>query len=177
MHQGYITIFWGIFFSTFHINIGMLQILPAFVGWLIVANGIQSLSNKSPSDSFHKAHNFALIMVVVCIIGPLSTWMEADYLIFDFMPVILSIFELPMIYYLLEGSMEHLQLKENGNTDIDFVGTRKTYMIIFLINTILTCFAITIASPGMMMVVAMIGIFLILWLMQIVHTLKKLQDP
>jgi hypothetical protein len=175
MYNGYRTIFWGIFFSVFHINLGGLQILPAFVGWLIAAHGINLIYKEVPSPSFRKAYNFSLIMVVVSLIGPISTWVGASYVILDYVPVVFAIVELPVIYYLLEGSMENIKSKGDGSSNGDYEGTLNAYIIIFVLNIILECIAITFVSTGLLMIVAIIGMLLILWLMQIVHSLKLVQ--
>ena len=175
MFKGYRTIFWGIFFSVFHVNLGMIQILPVFVAWLIVAHGINLLYEADPTTSFKKAYDFSLFTAVISIIGPISTWVGSDYAILEYVSIVYSIFELFVIYYLLDGSIRHIKSKEEFNTETDYEGTLRIYMIFFIVNTILACIAITIASLGMLMIVAIVGMIMILWLMQMIHSLKKLQ--
>lgn len=52
MSEGYRKIFWGIFIATFNINIGMVKILPSFVGFLIISSGLKLILQEAGTESF-----------------------------------------------------------------------------------------------------------------------------
>ncbi|WP_294365089.1 hypothetical protein [uncultured Clostridium sp.] len=41
MIKGYKKVFWGTILKVFHFNIGQMEILPEFIGILIVSSGIR----------------------------------------------------------------------------------------------------------------------------------------
>lgn len=43
MIKGYKKVFWGTILKVFHFNIGQMEILPEFIGILIVSSGIREL--------------------------------------------------------------------------------------------------------------------------------------
>lgn len=45
MNSGLRKIFWGIFFISFHIYLGSIPIIPSFVGWIIILQGLTQLEN------------------------------------------------------------------------------------------------------------------------------------
>lgn len=44
MNNGYKKIFWGFVFATFHINLGAIQIVPTFIGYIIIYLGIEKIA-------------------------------------------------------------------------------------------------------------------------------------
>ena len=54
MYEGLSKILWGIFIATFNINLGPIKILPAFVGFMVIASGINTIYNEHHIDEFKK---------------------------------------------------------------------------------------------------------------------------
>jgi len=69
MRDGYKIIFWGIFISTFHINFGIVQILPVFIGFLIIRLGIKSIVEEYDCTSLHNAVKVAALTAAVSAVG------------------------------------------------------------------------------------------------------------
>ncbi len=105
MFSGYRLIFWGIFFISFHINLGNLQLLPNFIGWAMIAGGVGRLRNRQPSESFHKASILAFIAVIYSVITFLTDFAGSQALNFNpnllFMMMFISIVELLAEYFII----------------------------------------------------------------------------
>jgi hypothetical protein len=173
MRRGYNRIFWGLVFSIFHINLGVLQILPAFVCWLIIAHGVSLLNNEYDTYNFDRAHLFAIITFGVSLIGDIATLIGFNSEILIFLPLVFAIVELLFINYLLKGSIEYLYSIEEPSMAVAYEGKLKIFIISFIMNTILQCFRYTISSEGLSILALIIGFILIFWLLSLVYQLKK----
>ena len=173
MYSGYRTIFWGLFFSTFRINLGTLQILPAFVGWLIVAHGVNLINQDSNIASFWKSYKYALLLVLIMIIGPGLSLFGIEHELLVYWPILFAIIELLFIYHLLVGSDEYFNAGLERQEEVDCLGTLRVFMLLFIITTILECIMFTIPNSTLTFVVTIASFGLVLWLMYIVSFLKK----
>lgn len=69
MCNAYKKVFWGIFIATFNINLGIIPIFPAFVGFMVVSSGISSLYDKTNIKAFGRAKVFANILIILTAVG------------------------------------------------------------------------------------------------------------
>lgn len=176
MFQGYRKIFWGLFFSTFHINYGPFPILPAFVGWLIIASGVKALRESNETGSFHKAHYTALAVAVLTFIGFYVTSTGVSYDLQKYQAIVVEILVFIFVYYLLKGSIECLRACGIDSTAAYYERVLSIYMIIFSINTVFLCIALAGGNPGLTFFTAVFGLFLMIWLMLISSRLRKMED-
>jgi hypothetical protein len=65
MRSGFLWIFWGLLLVVLHIRVGGLELLPDFVGYLLIFKGLGNLSSAHPY--FRKARPFALVMIFLSI--------------------------------------------------------------------------------------------------------------
>lgn len=177
MNDGYKRIFWGIFFITFHINIG-IQILPVFIGLLIVVNGISKLEIEFHTNKFKQASNFAFIAAFLSFTGSAlgqfgDHVFNASILQF-FMLTGFSILELLMEYRILDGSIEYMILCNDLKKADIYTNVTKKYIIFFMIYISLQCIFLTIASDNVLLINSLFAIFLRIWFMQIMSSLKNL---
>lgn len=141
MYSRYNKIFWGIFFATFSINIGSLKILPSFVGFLIILNGISVLYNETQLDSFKKAKIFAAIATIMNFTGWILSLFSSDimnsFLINIIWMVLYAVIEMLLFYKIIEGSIEYFNI--NGYCEIanDNVMKARFYLIFSTILIIL----------------------------------------
>ncbi|MBO0566575.1 hypothetical protein EXQ36_19290 [Clostridium botulinum] len=78
MENGYKKIFWGIFIIIFNVDLGIIKILPPFIGFIIILSGISSLYKESQIESFNKAKIFAIIISIIAIIGEIMRFFSIE---------------------------------------------------------------------------------------------------
>ncbi|WMJ85546.1 hypothetical protein [Anaerocolumna sp. MB42-C2] len=179
MSQGYKTIFWGIIFISFHINLGSFQILPGFIGWAMVASGISQLRTVYNSGRFKKASVIALIAVLHSIIGLLITFRypyadNSSPFMMSWM-ILISILEIVIEYLIIHGSVEYLYHGDDIETADNIVKLFRVYLIIYFVNTILICIAFTLYNNSLTVFAALIGIVLRVWFLALTSRLKNYQ--
>lgn len=176
MFSGYRLIFWGIFFISFHINLGNLQLLPNFIGWAMIAGGVGRLRNRQPSESFHKASILAFIAVIYSVITFLTEFAGSQALDFNpyllFTMMFISIVELLTAYFIIKGSAEYLYNCGNIEFADDLAGRFRNYLIIDILLLIAVLISFTLYSPAIT-IFAIFGLLLRIWFLMIIHGLKK----
>ena len=102
MYQGYNRVFWGILFITFHINLGPIRILPAFVGYLFISSGINILYENTKIAQFKNSQILAVVLAIKSIIFGIIELVSVDitnYLIINTLNIIaFSTIEMIMFY-------------------------------------------------------------------------------
>jgi hypothetical protein len=173
MDSGYKKIYWGLLLANVHITLGALQILPNFVGWLIVASGAAMVYwDSGGNTSFKHAHDSVLIIAGISSLSFIISFTQDIHDIDMYITMTIPIFELVFIYYLLEGRMNYLQKFGMAEEASFYSGIQRIYMIIFIINNISMSVLLIIANGGVV-VNYIVGLLLTLWLMGIVSDIRK----
>jgi len=188
MEQGYKKIFWALFFVTFHINLGPLQLLPPFVGWLILLSGLQDLTsalqNSSVStESFERARTFGQVLVGLTFMGTLvslaSTGEMMESPVLTFYPVVVIALEIITFFHILEGAhniFATLGLEElAGETE----GKLQAYLLMIIPSTVLLTFSLFFNHSAGMVIGVLLGIIAVIYLLVFFHRIKKfwMEDP
>jgi len=81
MKDQYNKLFWGIILATFHINLGMVRILPEFIGWWMVSSACCELYDISKNTKFMKARKVtgAIGHLVTCSIPAVTCLIRFRY--------------------------------------------------------------------------------------------------
>lgn len=177
MDKGYTNIFWGLFIATFNIKLGIIKILPAFIGWIVLRTGLDILNENYENDAFKSAAIYSNWLILLSLFGGLFSFMGAEYsnssIIFSYSPVIIMIVELLMGYKVLEGSIEYLKSENKEIIALEYEGNLKTYIIFFLISLFTLIIAITLNSRGLITASAILAIIIRISLMVMVNKMKK----
>ena len=174
MVEGFRTIFWGIFFVTFHINLGPIAILPLFVGYMIVSRGINHLREEFDTVHFEKARRISFWLTLLGVFSFLLIWSPVqNTILLSYYPLLFSILELLLVYNLLEGSIERFITGDNKDVADNYRSEQRTYIVFMTIYIIGMCIAITIGENTLAFVMLIIGLFLRLWLMVMLGRLKR----
>jgi len=177
MVQGYRRIFWGIFFMTFHFDIGSIQILPVFVGILIIYSGIKYIGEEFECGHLLKAARFSLLAALASFIGGLMDLgllnVSEGSLVFVFWLAVISMSEILLFYYLLCGSVEllvHYQFSEMAQS---YVKKTRGYLIVFALFTVFEVICFTFYFEAAFTAIAVLGILIRIWLLVIMNALKN----
>lgn len=173
MFEGFRILFWGIFLITFHINLGPIALLPVFIGYIVVSRGINHLQQEFASPYYQKAGNVSLVLTILGVISFLLTWAPQQSFFLSYYPLLFSILELMLVYYILEGTIEKFIEDDEKELARDYRSEQRTYITIMTVYIIGMCIAITFVSGILSFVMVLIGLFLRLWLMAMLGRLKR----
>ncbi len=173
MFDGYRIIFWGIFFVTFHINLGWVPILPAFVGYMMVSRGLNHLIEEKASSHFEQARKISYWLTLLGVVSFLLLLVQYESILLSYFPIAFSVLELLLVSCILEGSIECFQEEGSSSLADDYRAEQKGYTILQTIFILGSAAAITLASTGISFVVILFGIFLRIWFMAILGRLKR----
>src|SRR5690554_3222698 len=120
MTVGYKRIFWGIFIATFNITIGIITILPAFVGWIVVLTGLSELKENSPGEDFSGPRISAMILVVASLGGEVLSLLGSSnvesFLPLLFYPLFVIAIEFVVFHKILEVSVHNFNAMDQQET-------------------------------------------------------------
>ncbi|MBR0599155.1 hypothetical protein [Sinanaerobacter chloroacetimidivorans] len=177
MFEGYRIIFWGIFITTFHINIGPLQILPNFLGYFLIFMGIKSLMEEFTSEDLIKAKTTALLLGIYSLIAGVLDLVLSDsrgaFLPVVLLPVVAAMLELFLFYYLFRGSAVFLKESGQGELADSCVAKTRGYLLLFILLTNLEIVGLTFQLQSLLTVFAIAMICLRIWLMATISGLKN----
>jgi hypothetical protein len=134
MLRDYKKIFWGIFIATFNVTIGEIRILPAFVGWIIVAIAISNLEARSNQGYFEKSRLTGIALVIVTLVGSLFSFFGGTqfegWLPLVFYPVLVSVIELVVFHGVLEATIHHLDALNHKEIAEKYAEKDRIYIIL-----------------------------------------------
>ena len=111
MYKGFNKIFWGYLFLTFKINLGPIPILPAFVSWIIIFNGINIILSEKDNENFRRAKALVFFQIFLGLIemaiGIFQLQIVQDR-IFLYMTPVGLVLNLIVYYFILEGSIDFI---------------------------------------------------------------------
>ncbi|EPY2274977.1 hypothetical protein ACXAUS_003898 [Clostridium sporogenes] len=177
MGNGYKKILWGIFIATFNINLGIIKILPPFIGFIIILSGISFLYEETQIESFNKAKTFGIIISVVTSIGELMRFFSielSNFFIFNEVGIVFSnIIELLMFYKLFDGSIEYLNHNNQCDLACENIKKLRFYIIASVINIIFLNLTLISNIKTLNIIVLVMLIILRTYLMMSICRLKN----
>lgn len=180
MSRGYQLIFWGVLALTVHITLGKIQILPAFLAWFIILYGINKLSESNHLLSFDKAKIFTWTAIALTLLYEVVIYAGGNFfqgsILYVLWPVTCYVLELLIQYYILSGTVECLKLDIYTDQVNDYTKTIYYYFIIFIINIITGCIALTFAQTVLYALSIIVGFILRIKFMNMMSNLKYLYE-
>lgn len=164
--SAYNKLFWGMMFIIFDINLGAINILPNFIGYMFIYAGLNVLSTQ------HKIYEKGKIPAIILIVFTLKDIWHYDRsnillgqfhnlgLITMVINAVVTVINLYLIYIICKGIYE-LCKKRGLNELMDrTIGSWKFYLIIVLISLFYIPFSINLPLDynAFMIIVAVIQI-------------------
>ncbi|HSP46761.1 MAG TPA: hypothetical protein VLN47_01620 [Clostridiaceae bacterium] len=179
MGSGYKKIIIGIFLATFHINLGLFQFVPPFLGWLVVAIGVTELLEKFPNTSFRRASLLSKIILAYTLFTDSVAFFNPALLspgsMLRFAPVVYAIFHLLFAYHILEGSTLYVRSLQMEDLEKSLVARTGTFIVFYLMNSTVICYALAFHGAVLLILSAIAGVILNIWFMMMMNELKKLE--
>ena len=177
MVSAYRRLFWGLFFMTFNINIGVILFFPNFIGSMIVVSGIGCFKRAADSSNLRRAHIVAKVMTAEMLIEGFVKLLRIElYILQHFSALIMGAMSglmLLLIYDVFAASSDMLRI--NGNFSwADRL--RKCSIGFIIIHTILSLagmLTILIQETTLAALIAVCGVALKLWIVIIFAKLKR----
>ena len=177
MYEGLNKVFWGIFIATFNLNLGPIKILPAFVGFMVISSGINTIYIEHHSEEFRKALDFSRVAIAISLLGGLIDFLTGGVyqysLLLQICPIILMTVELLLFYNLFLGIIMHFSSVGNLEVSERVMGSSRLYMIIFITSISFLSFVLLFNLGGLNTLLAIVFVILRISLMVMISGLKK----
>ncbi len=175
MLSGYSTIIWGLFLATFHINIGTFPVLPAFVGWIMIAHAIGEIRKEVQLEAFTKAELFAGFMTVETILAFVLDILNYRNELAQLITLAYMILNLIFIYYLMQGSIEYLESHGKASEAEHYRAIQLIYIVLCVITGILGGTSIATGNGGWNALAGGIGVMMVISLMIALRNIKNIE--
>lgn len=137
MYNGYNKMFWGVLITSFNINLGPINILPNFIGFLLIVSGLNTLYQESSFAGFNNVSSMGMIVALLSFIGGVIEWFRLGMTNYSFLNIIWSIgfitIEFMFFFKVLEASIECLQENNYDELKERYVLKLRNYAIFTLI--------------------------------------------
>lgn len=178
MYNAYKKVFWGIFIATFNINLGIIPILPTFIGFMIISSGISTLYDKTNIEAFKKAKVFANIVVLLTAAGQFIEFIYMNSVNSSILIQVLimsySVIELILFFKFFEGTIEYFKSNNNKELADENVEKLRFYIVVSIINIIVLNFSLIFHLHTLNIIVAIILIILRIYIMVQTNEFKKM---
>lgn len=164
---GYNKLFWGMMFIVFNINLGPINILPNFIGYMLIYAGVNILSSQQ--KIYEKGKIPAIILIVLTLkdiwhnesANILADQFNRFGLITMVIGAVVIVINLYLIYIICKGIYELCSLRGLNELMRSTIGSWKAYFVVDLISLLYIPFSLNLPlSYGIfMIIVAVIKIF------------------
>lgn len=179
MSGGYNKIFWGLIFANFHMNLNGIELLPAFIGYIIVYLGVETIAKEYGNNNLGKSSKLCSILALMSfLVYAIQLAMSENILINIIFKIIwinvFSVIEMIMVYKLLEGSREVLEsnnykyFKEYDRKISIYLKGMTTSIVMSNINMIFV-------SGILVFIGAVISLTLTIWILVIMRGLYRFE--
>ncbi len=165
-------IFWGLLLVILDFNVNQFDLLPDFIGYILVAVGAGGLI--SISGQFTTARNSCWALVALSIIGmvvrgPLGLFLGIIHLIVNCI----------MMWFLLGGFMDLSISYKRPDLAVKASNRRTIYVVLMCIATLISFLAQGSRDMAALLVVAVVVAMLVLVIMilHLIHQIKTVIDP
>lgn len=170
MIHGYKKVFWGMFFTAFHLNLGPIQILPNFIAILIISSGIKEIiinnENTSLNISLKLNNASAFISFITFVLPFMGVENYSSNVILNTIWFNLgSILEIVFIVKLLEGTSQILSKKYNSDFGREYENKIIKYLWLYPVVVIVSNFNFIFMSEMVSLGIAIYALTIKLWIM------------
>lgn len=179
MEHSFKKIFWGFLITIFNINIGPINLLPDFLGYLIISSGLKELSSVAGSKNYIKASKAANFLVFYSIVSYIAfNMVNYDYsynmILENGVTVLGGSIKLFMCFYILSGAIEYFLSVNKENLAEKTSSSQKKFTLLQIICLLINCAYINISNEvfAAAAVIAMLGVQI--YFASIISKLSKL---
>lgn len=177
MYDGYNRIFWGGLITLFNINIGSINLLPNFVGYFVVANGLNVLHKESEFDGFQKIKVIGYLMAVLSFVGGIINFInqENTYFFLNTIWIIgFIIIDFMFFFNIIEKSIKYLELNDFDNTVYIYINKLRNYTILNLLNILFLGISLILNLKFYFTILNITLLFIYIYLTNIIYKLRNI---
>ncbi len=177
MSMDYKRIFWGIFIATFRLTIGIITLLPAFVGWILVLTALSDFKENSSEGDSAGIKTGAILLVLASLGGDVISFLAGGNFktlhIMLFYPLFVIVIELVVFHKILEVSVCNFNEMDHQEIVDKYIGKDRTYIILMGISIVLLAISLTTNHQIIGVIGAVITIISRIYLMTVINSLSK----
>ena len=180
--KGYNRLFWGMVFISFNINLGFINILPDFAGYIFIYSGLSILSSQH--KLYEKGKTPAAILILLTLKDiwhdPNNNILTVQFYDIGLVTLIIGtitiIIKVYLLYILCKGIYE--LCKERGLNKLmdSIISSWKFYFAISLIYVAYVPFSINLYSEFRVIFIIIVGIIQTIAAISVALVFKKCQD-
>lgn len=111
MAKGYKNIVLGLILVTFHINLGTLPIVPSFIGWILVAMGVDSIAKAEGQSSFNMSKKACEALIILTLLDLIKINLDISLGSPYMLSILIALIELFFVYYFFRGITQMFKMK------------------------------------------------------------------
>ncbi len=177
MTLGYKKIFWGVFIATFNIKFGIITILPAFVGWIVVLTSLSEFDENDYGGDFSRLRTSAMMLVAASLGGGIWSLLANNnagtFLPLMYYPLFLLALELILFHKILEESVHCFNSMDQQDIVDKYTGKDRIYIILTGISMALLAISYTINHELTGFLGAALAIISRVYLLSVINALSK----
>ena len=181
MKQGYNKIFWGLVFVVFNINLGLINVLPDFLGYFLISLGIGAIQNEYEHDSFKLAAITANILGVYTLITSILTFASGgSYEIFNNNILKIGLFllvnaaNLVMEFNILSGTASIFKYIEKPEEAEETYKIQRNYTYLCIIALFLMSITFNISNSTIALIMVIYYLIIRIYYFSVIRRIKKL---
>lgn len=167
MIKGYKKVFWGTILTVFHFNIGQMEILPEFIGILIVSSGIRELLDRYDNSNHRIALKINNIKALISFITVILPFVGIENYFGNIISIIWfninCALEIMFIVKLLKGTSEVLTENFNAYLGNKYNNNAIIYIYLYSIVVIICNINFIFMSGLISFLIAIYALIIILW--------------
>lgn len=176
MKDQYNRIFWGIIIATFHINLGIVRILPEFIGWWMISSACFELYDISKNAKFMKARKVSGVMVIWSLVASLLYLGSISGIALDivqFAPVVFTMMEMLFAYQILEASAENFFANEKMELHAFYIHRTGVSSILYGVEAVSLTVALLVFDSFFITASAFLGIGIRIWMALMMKSMSQ----
>lgn len=133
MTLGFKKLFWGFLIVNISLSAGLIPVLPAFVGWIIILYGLTDLQEYIPKQDLRFVFRSTVALLVLSFSGLIQLFgpdLMGISLVLQFLPVIVLLIELSAFHKLLEAVVRQFDRKNRQEKRGNIITKDKWYLLL-----------------------------------------------
>lgn len=177
MQDGYRKVFWGLFITTFNIKLGIITILPAFVGWILVSSGLSELNNQTKEGDFSRPYTLAMILIIITLFNSLITVLGGSQIrnsiSISYYPLLIMAIELVVFHSMLAAAIHNFQALGLVDFVEKYIRKDRTYIILMGLSMTMLILALTMLDDVTVFLAVALAVITRVYLLYVISSIRE----
>lgn len=176
MTPGFKKLFWGFLIVNISLSAGLIPVLPAFVGWLIILDALADLEEQIPRQDLRFVFKSVMVLLVFSF-GELFQLFGSDVtgisLLLQFLPIIVLLIELSAFHKLLEAVVRQYDRKNRIEKRDKAVAKDKWYLLLMGIAAATLALSVSLVYVPVFLASIVLSLTGRIYLLYLLYALSK----